>query len=124
MRALRSAFACSATVGSKGSAGRGRSAGPLCLRRLTDGGEPASDVARVVCAVGRLEQRVELGQALDARDRHEVAAAEATDLALHAALFVRARDAGLAEERVEAEVRAQRGEAVALDALAPQRARA
>ena len=31
---------------------------------------------------------------------------------------MRARDAGLAEERVEAEVRAQRGEAVALDALA------
>ena len=32
---------------------------------------------------------------------------------------MRARDAGLAEERVEAEVRAQRGEAVALDAVAP-----
>ena len=31
---------------------------------------------------------------------------------------MRARDAGLAEERVEAEVRAQRGEAVALDAVA------
>ena len=35
-----------------------------------------------------------------------------------AALLVRARDAGLAEERVEAEVRAQCGEAVALDAVA------
>ena len=49
-----------------------------------------------------------------------MAPAEAPDLALHAALFVRARDAGLAEERVEAGVRAQCGEAVALDAVAPQ----
>ena len=73
-----------------------------------------------VCAVGCLEQRVQLGQALDARDRHEVAPAEAPDLALHAPLLVRARDAGLAEEAVEAVVRAQCGEAVALDAVAPQ----
>ena len=75
-------------------------------------------MAGVVCAVCRLQQRVQLGQALDARDRHEVAASEAADLALHAALLMRARDAGLAEERVEAEVRAQCGEAVALDAVA------
>ena len=74
-----------------------------------------------VCAVGRLEQRVQLGQALDARDRHEVApAGSAPTSPLHAPLFVRARDAGLAEEAVEAVVRAQCGEAVALDAVAPQ----
>ena len=68
--------------------------------------------------VGRLQQRVQLGQALHARDRHEVAPAEAPDLALDTALLVRAPDPGLAEERVEAEVRAQCGEALALDAVA------
>ena len=104
--------------GVEGFGGEGPQRGPLCLRRLADGGEPAGDVAGVVCTVGCLEQRVQLGQALDARDRHEVAPAEAPDLALHAAFLMRARDAGLAEERVEAEVRAQRGEAVALDAVA------
>ena len=118
MRALRSAFACSATVGSKGFGGQGPQCRLLGLRHPADGGEPAGYVAGVVCAVCRLQQRVQLGQALDARDRHEVAASEAADLALHAALLMRARDAGLAEERVEAEVRAQCGEAVALDAVA------
>ena len=104
--------------GVEGFGGEGPQRGPLGLRHLADGGEPAGDVAGVVCTVCRLQQRVQLGQALDARDRHEVAAAEAPDLALHAALLMRARDAGLAEERVEAEVRAQCGEAVALDAVA------
>ena len=104
--------------GVEGFGREGPERGSLGLRHLTDGGEPAGDVAGVVCAVGCLEQRVQLGQALDARDRHEVAAAEAADLALHAALFMRARDAGLAEERVETEVRAQCGEAVALDTVA------
>ena len=53
-----------------------------------------------------------------------MAPAEAADLALHAALLMRARDAGLAEEAVEAVVRAQRDEAVALDAgAAAQHAR-
>ena len=58
-----------------------------------------------------------------ARNRHEVAPAEATDLAPHAALFVRARDAGLAEERVEAVVRAQRRVMQAL-AVPPRGSRA
>ena len=98
--------------------GEGPERGPLGLRRLADGGEAAGDVAGVVCAVGCLELRVQLGHALHARNWHEVAAAEAADLALHAALLVRAAGAGLAEERVEAVVRAQRGEAVALDAVA------
>ena len=92
--------------------------GPLGLRHLPDRAQPASDVAGVVRAVGVLDQRVELGQAVHVRDRHEAAAAEAPDLALHAALLVRALDAGLAEEAVEAVVRAQRREAVALDAVA------
>ena len=104
--------------GVEGFGGEGPQRRLLGLRHPADGGEPAGDVAGVVCAVGRLQQRVQLGQALHARDRHEVAPAEAADLALHAALLMRARDAGLAEERVEAEVRAQCGEAVALDAVA------
>ena len=119
MRALRSAFACSATVGSKGSAGRGPQRGPLGLRRLADGGEPASDVAGVVCAVGRLEQRVQLGQALDARDRHEVAPAEAPDLALHTPPFSCAPAMpGSQKNASKPKWRAQRDEAVALDAVA------
>ena len=75
--------------GVEGLGGERSQRGPLGLRRLTDGGEPAGDVAGVVCAVGRLEQRVQLGQALDARDRHEVAPAEAPDLALHTPLPAR-----------------------------------
>ncbi len=92
--------------------------GPLALRRLADGLEPATDVACVVCAVGGLEQRVELDQAAHERNRHEVAAAEAPDLTLHAALLVGAARPGLAVEGVLAVVRAQRRETVALHAVA------
>ena len=58
----------------------------------------------VVGAIGRLQQRVELSQALDPRDRDQVPAAEAADFALDSALLVGALQARRAEERVEAEV--------------------
>ena len=48
-----------------------------------------------------------------------MAAAEAADLALHAALLVRPVDAGAAEERVEPVVAAQRGEPFGLGAVTP-----
>ena len=115
---MRSAFACSPTVGSKGSAGRGRSEGrsasavwPTVASRpaMWRASSARSAASSSAFSSARLSRR---------GTGHEVAPAEATDLALHAALFVRARDAGLAEERVEAVVRAQRDEAVALDAVA------
>ena len=76
-------------MGSRASAGRARNVAHSASAAWPTGGEPASEVAGVVGAVGCLEQRVQLGEALHARDRHEVAA-EAADLALHAALLVRA----------------------------------
>ena len=54
----------------------------------------------------------------DRRDRDEVVAAEAADLALDAALLVRALEARRGELRLEQVVRAQRDEAVGLDAPA------
>ena len=60
---------------------------------------------------------VELCQGGDLRDRDEVAAPEAADLALHTALLVRALDAGAAEERVEPVMAAQRGEPFGLGAV-------
>jgi hypothetical protein len=75
-------------------------------------------VAGVVGLIGGRQQRVERGQARDPGHRHQVTAAEAPDLALHTALFMGTVDPGLTEEGVESEVRAQRDEALALDALA------
>ena len=68
-------------------------------------------VAAVVEVVGQRHQPVQLGEARDIRHRDEVAAAEPADLALDAALLVRALDAGDAEEAVEAVVRAERDKA-------------
>jgi hypothetical protein len=60
-------------------------------------------------------ERVERGEL---GDRDQVTAAEPADLALHAALLVRAGDAGRAEERVEPVMRPQRDEPFVLDAVA------
>ena len=51
----------------------------------------------------------------DRRDRNQVVAAEAADLALDAALLVRALDARRGEQRLEQVVRAHRDEPVGLD---------
>ncbi|MCY4617782.1 MAG: hypothetical protein OXD50_04390 [Chloroflexi bacterium] len=80
-------------------------------RRLADHGQATGTVT----PVGSREQRVQVGQALDARDR--VTAAEAADFALDSALLARAFQARHVEEGVEAEVRMQCCEAVALDPL-------
>ena len=61
-------------------------------------------MAGVVGLVGGTEQQVELRQAGNPGHGHQMAAPEATDLTLHAALLVGAVDPGLAEERVEPEV--------------------
>jgi hypothetical protein len=49
--------------------------------------------------LGRGDPRVQLRQGVHFRDRDQVVAAEVADLALDAALLVRALDAGLAVER-------------------------
>ena len=63
---------------------------PLARPRLADRpGAPDDPPAQVRLAAGE-QQRVELGEVGDRRDRDEVVAAEAADLALDAALLVRA----------------------------------
>jgi hypothetical protein len=74
----------------------------------------SGDHAGVVEQIAGGDQRVQLGQRGDGRDRDEVPAAEAADLALDPAFLVRSVLAGAAEERVEAVVAAQRDEPLRL----------
>ena len=86
--------------------------------RGADRDRPAGDHPGLVKQVTGRDQRVQLGQRRDVRDRDEVTAPEPADLALDAALLVRAFDARSAEERVEAVVAAQRDEPLRLVAVA------
>src|SRR5206468_7088107 len=79
---------------------------------------PPGDVAPVIGQVGVGQVPVELGQRAYDRDGDQMAAAETADLALDPALLVGARQAGLAEERVEPVVASQRHEPLVLDAAA------
>jgi hypothetical protein len=65
---------------------------------LSDAHRAVADPTGVIDEVVADEQLVELGHRLDLRDRDEVVAAEPATLALHAALLVRALDAGVAVE--------------------------
>jgi hypothetical protein len=87
---------------------------PLHLKALTEGRGVPGDRALQVLPARFLEQFVELLHRLDLGHRHEVAAAEAADLALNAALLMRALLAGQTERRFEAIVRAHRDEPVGL----------
>ena len=87
MRALRAAFARSATVGSNGSVGRGRSADHSASAAWpTVESRPAMWRASSERSAAS-SSAFSSARSLHARDRHEVAAAEAADLALHAALM-------------------------------------
>ena len=63
----------------------------------------------LVVDVPGVDHRVQLRDGVDLRERDEVVAAVPPDLAFDPALLVRPLDAGLAVERVEAVVGAERG---------------
>ena len=73
-------------------------------------GDPALEVALATGA----QQLVQLGEAPNRRDRDEMAAAETPDLALDAALFMRALQPDRRELRLEQVMRAQRDEPIGL----------
>ena len=81
----------SSRAGSNASAGNGISVARLDGERGADRDRPAGDHPVVVEQVAGGDQLVQLRQRGDLRDRDEVAAAEPADLALDAALLVRAR---------------------------------
>ena len=72
----------------------------------------------VVGMIGVGQALVQLGHRATTRDGDQVTAAEPADLALHPALLMRAAHAGLAEERVEPVVAAQRDEPLVLHPVA------
>jgi hypothetical protein len=76
--------------------------GLLQRKVVADAGCPPGDVAAVIGQVSVGQVLVELGQRTHDRDGDQMAATEAADLALDAALLVRAVLARSAEERVEA----------------------
>jgi hypothetical protein len=89
------------------------------LQRLSDRDRPPTDRAREVLPASLSEALVELGQRVDLGDRNQVAPAETSDpVALDAALLVRAALPAQAKARREHVVRAQRDEAIGLDAPA------
>ena len=85
---------------------------------LTHAQHSSGDVAPIIETIGDGDQLVELGEAGDMRDGNEVTATEAADLTFHATLLMGAGDTGLAEERVEPVVRAERHEPFRLGAVA------
>jgi hypothetical protein len=91
-----------------------------CLdpERFPDRLRAAADAPAEVGEATVLEQIVELAQRRHLRDRDEVRSPVAADLAFDAALLMRARAAGAGESRFVQVVRAQRDEAVLLDAAA------
>jgi hypothetical protein len=90
----------------------------LLAERLTDGLLPAADRAPQIGDAGCRDPLVELRQRADLRDRHQIRAAEPADVALDAALLVRAFLARTGEARFIEIVRAQRDEPVGLHAAA------
>ena len=74
----------------------------------------ASDPPLLIRGVAFREVVVELRERAELRDRRQIAATVAADVALHAALLVRARNARLAEERFEPVMRAERDEPLVL----------
>ncbi len=84
---------------------------------VADGDRPPGNAPAVIDEVTASDEVVELGHRGHAGHRDEVAAAEPADLALDAALLVRAFDAGPAEERVEPVVRAQHDESFGLETI-------
>ena len=85
---------------------------------LPDRLAPAIDAAGIVTPVGGRQEHIELGHRGHGGHGHEMPSPEAADLAFDAALLVGATLAGYAEEGIEAEVRAEEGEAVGLDPVA------
>ena len=94
-----------------GAGARRRSARRRCIGARRCGGWSSAMVAR--CAQLAFSSAIERTPG----HRHEVATAEAPDLAFDPAFLMRALDAGEAEERVEAVVAAQGDEAVGLVAV-------
>ena len=78
-------------------------------------------MAVIVGHVTRIAELVQLREGVDPGHRDEAPSPEASHLAFHAALLVRALHTGDAEERVEAVVRAQRHEPLALGAVPSRR---
>ena len=95
--------------------------GPLDGEVLADAHRAPEDVAVIVGLVARFAELVQLRKGLDPGHRDEASSSKASHLAFHAALLVRALHAGDAEERVEAVVRAQRHEPLALGAVPSRR---
>ena len=89
----------------------GASAGGVPLLRRLVTALPGDLTSKVGLATGA-QPRVQLIEALNCGHRDKVAAAEATDLALDAALFMRALQADAGELRLKQIVRAQRDEAI------------
>ena len=93
----------------------------LTGRGDADGLGAGTDTAGVVAGVRGGQRRVECRERSDVWDRGEMSSAEPPDLSLDTALLMRPLDAGDAEERVVAVVRAHRDEPGVLQALAAQR---
>jgi hypothetical protein len=93
-----------------------------CLERevLPDAHRAVADPAGVIGQVVADQQRVELSHRLDLRDRDQVVAAEPAAFTFDAALLVRALDTGVAVERLEAVVRAERDPPGRLGAVAAE----
>jgi hypothetical protein len=72
----------------------------------------------VVGMIGLGQMLIQLAHRRHDRDRDQVTTAEPADLALHSTLLMRATLAGLAEERVEPIVAAQRDEPLVLHSVA------
>jgi hypothetical protein len=85
---------------SNGSPGSARSNGRSTCHVSPTVSAPSDDPPPQVSFAAGQQQRVELGKARDHRDRDEIIAPEAPDLALDAALLVRARDARRAVRRL------------------------
>src|SRR5208283_5375010 len=82
---------------------------------LADGADPDPDPPAVLGLLRGGDPRVQLREGAHLRDRDQVVPAEVPDLALDAALLVRALDARLAVERREPVMRPERGPPRVLD---------
>lgn len=101
----------------EGLSGERPQLGSLDGEVLADAHRAPEDVAVIVGHVTRIAELVQLREGVDPGHRDEAPSPEASHLAFHAALLVRALHTGDAEERVEAVVRAQRHEPLALGAV-------
>ncbi len=101
----------------EGFGGQGPQGRALALEGLRHRLAATADAPRIVELVGGLEPGLQLLERRHLRDGHEVASAEAADVALDATLLVGTALSRQAAEAVEAIVAAQQREALRLDAV-------